>query len=203
MKGKTHVGIGILSFVVINNIVSHKCRLYGLPIVAFSSLLPDIDHPKSLINKYILPFKNKMTKSILYTCIGIIFLWYGFLYNGENYIKALGILFIIIAESSHRKGLTHSLTGMILFSFISGYIGNLFNIKNVIYYFMLGYGLHLICDMGTNRGVPLFYPFKRTNVKFPVTFKTNSKRGNLLENIILIIGLLYVIYSLPSIVAMK
>ena len=66
-----------------------------------------------MINKYILPFKNKFTKVIMYICIGIIFLWYSMTSGGGiPHIKAIGILFIFIAISSHgRNGLTHSLTG--------------------------------------------------------------------------------------------
>lgn len=199
MKGKTHAGIGILAFITIYNKLPIKMELSGLAVVTLASLLPDIDHPKSIINKYILPFKNKMTKVTLYACIGIIILWYSFLYNGEDYLKAIGILFILISISSHRKGLTHSLTGLIIFSFLAGYIGNIYNIDNIIYYFMLGYGLHLICDMVTDRGIPLFYPFKEKNIKFPLTFKTNSKIGNTVEDIIAIVGLIYVVYRLPSI----
>ncbi|PRR80602.1 inner membrane protein [Clostridium liquoris] len=199
MKGKTHAGIGILAFITIYNKLPIKMELSGLAVVTLASLLPDIDHPKSIINKYILPFKNKMTKVTLYACIGIIILWYSFLYNGEDYLKAIGILFILISISSHRKGLTHSLTGLIIFSFLAGYIGNIYNVDNIIYYFMLGYGLHLICDMVTDRGIPLFYPFKEKNIKFPLTFKTNSKIGNTVEDIIAIVGLIYVVYRLPSI----
>ena len=199
MKGKTHAGIGILAFITIYNKLPIKMELSGLAVVTLASLLPDIDHPKSIINKYILPFKNKMTKVTLYACIGIIILWYSFLYNGEDYLKAIGILFILISISSHRKGLTHGLTGLIIFSFLAGYIGNIYNVDNIIYYFMLGYGLHLICDMVTDRGIPLFYPFKEKNIKFPLTFKTNSKIGNTVEDIIAIVGLIYVVYRLPSI----
>lgn len=199
MKGKTHAGIGILTFIAIYNKLPIKMELSGVAIVTLASLLPDVDHPKSIINKYLLPFKNKMTKVVFYACIGITILYYSFVYNGEDYLKAIGMLFLLISISSHRNGLTHSLTGMIIFSVLAGYLGNIYNIDNVIYYFMLGYGLHLLCDMGTNRGVPLFYPFRGKNVKFPYTYKTNSKAGNTLEDIIAIIGLIYAVYRLPSI----
>ncbi|WP_125154014.1 metal-dependent hydrolase [Clostridium rectalis] len=200
MKGKTHAGIGVLTFIAICNSISARLNFSGLIIVTIASLLPDIDHPKSIINRYILPFRNKSTKTVFYTCVGIVFLWYSFLHNGESYLQSLGITFVLIAISSHRKGLTHSLTGLILFSFIAGYTGNIYNIDNVIYYFMLGYGLHLVCDMGTNRGIPLFYPFRNKNFKLPITFRTNSKVGNIIEEFIMILGLLYVVYQLPSII---
>ena len=198
MKGKTHAGIGLLAVVVLYNKPLAASNLWGLGIVTIASLLPDIDHPKSVINKYILPFKNKMAKVTLYICLGLTIIWYSYLYKGGPFLNSLGIMSILIGISSHRNGLTHSLAGMIIFSFIAAYLGNIYNIHGVIYYFMIGYGLHLFCDMGTNRGIPLFYPFKTKNIKLPYTFKTNSKVGNAIEELILIVGLIYTVFKLPK-----
>ena len=200
MKGKTHLGIGIVTSIALYEKLSLDFNIISLGVVAFGYLLPDIDHPKSMINKYILPFKNKITKVIMYICIGIILLWYSIISGGIPHIKAIGILFIFISISTHRNGLTHSLTGMIIFSVVVGYIGNIYNLYNIIYYFMIGYGSHLLCDMATPRGVPLFYPFKDGNIKLPITVRTNSKAGNILENLIVILGYGYIIYRLPNII---
>ncbi|WP_446897878.1 metal-dependent hydrolase [Clostridium sp. LBM24168] len=199
MKGKTHAGMGILTFLSIYQLIPGGFSYFGMIVVAFSSVLPDIDHPKSIINKYVLPFKNKMTKVTLYICLGIILLWYDYLYSDEPIVRAAGVVSIIIAVSSHRSGLTHSLMGMSMFSFIAGYIGNMYDIRYLIYYFMIGYGMHLICDMFTNRGVPLFYPFSKKKVKFPLTYSTNSKIGSAIEQLLMIGGLLFTIYKIPVI----
>lgn len=200
MKGKTHAGIGLITFVALSNKLPGKINLLGIITVFIASLLPDIDHPKSIVNKYILPFKNKTSKVVLYACSGIIILWYDYLYANMPVLKALGIVCMIVALSTHRNGLTHSLAGMILFSFISGYLGNMYDKHYIIYYFMMGYGMHLVCDMATNRGIPLFYPFKNKKIKLPFTYKTSSKTGNIIEEVIMILGLLYVVYRLPSII---
>ncbi|OFI07494.1 inner membrane protein YdjM [Clostridium acetireducens DSM 10703] len=197
MKGKTHVGVGIVTFITLSNKIPEKVNYLAIITVVIASLLPDIDHPKSIINKYILPFKNKATKITLYGCIGIIFLWYNYLYSTDPIFKAIGLVFIIIAMSSHRNGFTHSLSGMITFSFMAGYIGNLCHEYYLIYYFMIGYGMHLLCDMATNRGVPLFYPFKNKKIKFPITYKTDSKIGKVIEELLMILGLIYTLYRLP------
>lgn len=199
MKGKTHAGLGIVTFLSVYNSIPEKFNYIGMMVVILASVLPDIDHPKSIINKYILPFRNKATKVTLYMCLGIIILWYDYLYTKQPVFKALGVSFMVIAMSSHRNGLTHSLTGMIIFSFIAGYIGNMYNIHYLVYYFMIGYGMHLICDMATNRGVPLLYPFRNKKVKLPITYKTNSKMGNSIEELLMIFGLLFIIYKLPQI----
>ncbi|MCT8976416.1 metal-dependent hydrolase [Clostridium sp. CX1] len=199
MKGKTHAGVGIVTFLSLCNILPGKFNFIGIAVVVFASVLPDIDHPKSIINKYILPFKNKATKVTLYICLGIVVLWYDYLYTKEPAIKALGVSLITIAISSHRNGLTHSLSGMIIFSFITGYIGNMYGIHHLIYYFMIGYGMHLLCDMATNRGIPLLYPFRNKKVKLPITYKTNSRIGTTIEELLMIGGLLFTIYKLPII----
>ncbi|APM40912.1 metal-dependent hydrolase [Clostridium kluyveri] len=199
MKGKTHAGVGVVTFLSVYDILPGKFNYIGIFVVIFASILPDIDHPKSIINKYILPFRNKLTKIVFYSCLGTILLWYDYLYKGEPVIKAIGISFFIIALSTHRNGLTHSLTGMIMFSFIIGYLGNMYNLHYLVYYFIIGYGMHLLCDMITDRGVPLFYPFKNKKFKMPLTYKTNSKIGCTIEELLMIFGLLFTIYKLPVI----
>lgn len=199
MKGKTHGGVGIIALILIAEKMPGKFSYLGLVMVLVGSLLPDIDHPKSIINKYILPFSNKMTKVAIYAAIGAIILWYDYINPGEPIFKALAVAFIIIAISTHRNGLTHSVAGMVLFSFIAGYIGNSYNQQYLTYYFMIGYGMHLVCDMATNRGIPLMYPFSKKKFKFPFTYKTNSKIGGLLENVIVAAGLVLAVYKLPGI----
>jgi inner membrane protein len=199
MKGKTHAGVGIVTFLSVYNSLPGKFNYIGMMVVIFASVLPDIDHPKSIINKYILPFRNKATKVTLYMCLGIIILWYDYLHTKQPAFKALGVSLIAIAISSHRNGLTHSLSGMIIFSFIAGYIGNMYNIHYLVCYFMIGYGMHLLCDMATNRGVPLLYPFQNKKIKLPVTYKSNSKVGDSIEQLLMVFGLLFIIYKLPEI----
>ncbi|MCM8710162.1 metal-dependent hydrolase [Clostridium sp. SYSU_GA19001] len=197
MNGKTHAGVGLAAFVALSNKLPDGFSYMGMGVVILASLLPDIDHPKSIMNRYILPFKNNGAKVTLYFCSGIIVLYFDYLYANEPAYKALGITLITVGLSSHRNGLTHSLLGMITFSFIVGYIGNKYNLKNITYYFIIGYSLHLLCDMSTNRGVPLFYPFKNKKVKFPFTYRVGSKFGNFIELVLIAAGLIYIIYKLP------
>lgn len=198
MTGKTHAGIGLAAFIALSNRIPGGFSYIGLGVVLAASLLPDIDHPKSVVNRYILPFKNKGAKVTLYICSGIIVLWFDYLYTNQPAYKALGAALIAVGFSSHREGLTHSLLGMITFTFIVEYIGSKYSLNHITIYFIIGYSMHLICDMATNRGVPLFYPFKNKKVKLPMTFRVGSKFGNLIELILVVAGLLYVIYRLPA-----
>lgn len=56
MKGKTHAAMGMATFMAVYDKVPGGFSYLGIIIVGIASLLPDIDHPKSMINKYILPF---------------------------------------------------------------------------------------------------------------------------------------------------
>jgi inner membrane protein len=203
MTGKTHAGIGIATYVALCNRLPGGFSYLGMTVVFVASLLPDIDHPKSMVNKYILPFKNKNTKVTLYLCSGIIVLWFDYLYANQPAYKALGAALIAIGLSSHRNGLTHSLLGMITFTFIVGYIANKYNLKHLTTYFILGYSTHLLGDMATNRGVPLFYPFKNKKVKLPLTYSVGTKMGTFIELVIVVVGLIYVIYKIPTITALN
>lgn len=194
MEGKTHAGIGAVTYVAICHELPGKFNMLGIFIVIFASLFPDIDHPKSIINQYVLPFKNGITKKVVYICLGIIVLWFDYIYTNEPALKAMGGSFIAIGISSHRNGLTHSLIGLIIFTFISGYIEEKYNINYMTQYFTIGYGMHLIGDMCTKKGIPLFYPFVKKKMKLPLTYKVGSKLGKFIEGFIMILGLVYVFY---------
>ncbi|GAA0177609.1 metal-dependent hydrolase [Clostridium sediminicola] len=199
MKGKTHVSLGTAAYVSLCGELGGFSYL-GFLIVIFASLLPDIDHPKSLFNKYILPVRNKKTKRTVYLSFAIIILWYDLISGGKPILRVIVIGLILIAFSTHRNGLTHSLFSMIVFTILAGYIEFVFNFDNIVEYISIGYGMHLIGDMFTISGVPLFYPVVKKKIKFPLTIKMNTKVGDFIEDIISILCLIYLIYTLPRII---
>lgn len=199
MNGKTHVGMAAVAYITICDKIPCKFSYASISVLMVASLLPDIDHPHSLINKYILIIKNQTARVTLYFCLGAAILWYNITGNNIPIVNILGLSLIAIGLSTHRNGFTHSLTGLAVFSSIVGYIGNKYHTGNIIYWFMLGYSFHLICDMTTKRGVALFYPFIKKKIKFPITYSTNSRCGKLIESGIMIVGMLYIIYKLPYI----
>jgi inner membrane protein len=198
MTGKTHAGIGSVIYVAICNKLPGKFSYIGMIVVLLASILPDIDHPKSMINKYILPFKNKNTKVTIYICLGIIILWFDFLYAKKIALKSLAVCLIIIGLSIHRNGLLHSLTGMMLFMLLIGYACTKYSVTPLVYPFTIGYGSHLMGDMLTKMGVPLFYPFSKRKFKFPYTYTMGTKVGKLIEEVIMVFGLVYIVYALPK-----
>lgn len=199
MTGKTHLGIGVMATVILSEYINMELSLAALGICAFASVLPDIDHPKGLINRYILPVRSKWIKIAIYFTLGIFLLIFNYFYMNFSYLRSLGIFLILIGISTHRNGITHSLTGLICFLGIFGSFAVKYNLKNSIIPFTIGYGTHILCDMFTNRGVPLFYPFKKTKYKMPFTFSVGSWLGNLFEGIITAAGLVYLVWRLPII----
>lgn len=199
MTGKTHAGIGIVTYVGLCDKLPGNFSYIGVLVVGIASLLPDIDHPKGILNKYILPFKNKTTKVIVYVGMGLILLVLDHFCFHNTVSKVLGFTLIMVGFSSHREGITHSIVGMVLFTIVVSWLGKKYKVPNIPYYFLIGYGMHLISDMFTKRGVPILYPFKNKKYRFPLNFSTGSKSGEIIEEVIMVIGLMYIIYRLPFI----
>ncbi|MDP4145053.1 MAG: metal-dependent hydrolase [Bacillota bacterium] len=197
MIGKTHAGLGAAAGLALSDKIPGGFKIVGMLVVIIASLLPDIDHPKSIVNKYILPFKSKLVKLIIYVFLGLGVLVFNYYHGNIPAFIALGTTLIMIGFSSHRKGLTHSLLGLVIFSFIISYISNRYNMSFAVYYFIIGYGLHILCDMTTSRGVPLLYPLSKKNFKFPIIYRVGSKKGSLFEKILLIACVLYFVYRIP------
>lgn len=116
-----------------------------IPIILFASLLPDIDHTKSIIGKLFSPIARAINRK------------YG-----------------------HRT-ITHSLIVLIgLTAAISGLQSAYFPSIKAAQVFGLAYGSHILYDMMTIQGVPLFYPFKKNPCVLPgnpeMRLRTNSIR---------------------------
>lgn len=200
MTGKTHFGIGVISTVILSQYLSYDLSFGTLLICSAASLLPDIDHPNGIINKYILPMKNKEFKRLIYIGIGAFLIVFNYLYFNKIYLNAAGIFVILIGISSHRDGITHSLAGLLCFSGVFGIFAVANNFPQLIVPFVIGYLMHLIGDMFTKRGVALLYPFKKKKFRMPITFTVGSAFGDLMEGIFIAAGLIYLMFRLPFII---
>jgi len=97
----------------------------------------------------------------------------------------IGRLFLPISRPLNRKyghrTITHSLVAIIgLTALISAFQGAFFPDMKVAQVFCLAYGSHLLLDMVTVQGIPLFYPFKKNSCVLPgnpqMRIRTNSIR---------------------------
>ena len=115
-----------------------------LPVILIASLLPDIDHTKSIIGKLFYPISRAINRK------------YG-----------------------HRT-ITHSLFVMIgLTALISGFQAAYFPDIKAAQVFGLAYGSHLLFDMMTIQGVPLFYPFKKNPCVLPGNPEMRLRTNNI------------------------
>lgn len=201
MTGKTHLGIGVMTAVILSEHSPVEITTASLAACAFASILPDIDHPKSIINKYILPVKNKAVKASIYITLGVFLSILNYFYFNFAYLRAIGIFLVLVGVSSHRNGITHSLTGLLCFSGVFGYAATTYGFSGSVLPFIIGYGTHLFADMMTSRGIPLFFPFRKKKYKLPITFSVGSWWGNFIEGIIISGGLIYLTWRLPVILS--
>lgn len=134
MSGTNHIAGGIVFTGIYlsmwdKNIFSQSHFLF---FTAFFSLLPDIDHTKSIIGKPFYPISVYLDRKF-----------------------------------GHRT-ITHSLICYVLLIIFITAIERIFLTTNDIsQIFIWSYGSHLILDMLTVQGIPLFYPFKKNPCVIP------------------------------------
>ncbi|MEF9952358.1 MAG: metal-dependent hydrolase [Clostridium sp.] len=203
MTGKAHMGIGVLTAVVILDRASLGITPISILVCIFASLLPDADHPKGFFNKYILPMRNKSGKVAIYLIFGSGIIGLNYFYFNKDYLYALGGLIVLIGISTHRQGITHSLIGFILFVYILGYGTEGINDierQRILIAFISGYLSHIVGDFFTSRGIPLAYPLTKKKFKAPLTYRVGSGVGNLIEGIIITLAVVYLAFKIPTMI---
>lgn len=165
MTGKTHQSISLLA-VTAYFISSVKAEFapatFGAILVGsyIGSLLPDIDQPA------------------------------GKLWQDLPFGRTLGKLSDPFLE--HRN-ITHSISGFVLVGIGAYYLLRSFpdywGIDNLLVFicFMIAYASHLISDMFTEEGIPIFFPYHRTFGIPPRPFqKVRIKTGKWFENLVVL-----------------
>lgn len=176
-----HMKIGALSgalFISINSLHSIWGVIMLLLQIIISGIvaaIPDLDHPSGKINQTILGINKKYFLTLVYSSLGMVFIYFGNGFTGYLY----GGYLILMGFSRHR-GFTHSLIAAIWFYLIcraifiapidlkdifSELIGIFKLFKNslvwnhvVIKAAVIGYLSHLISDFVTNHGVEVAWP---------------------------------------------
>lgn len=115
-----------------------------IPIILFASLLPDVDHTRSLIGKLFYPIAREINRRF-----------------------------------GHRT-ITHSLIALIGFTTIVALLQRAyFPSLKIAQVFGLAYASHILLDMITVAGVPLFYPFKKNACVLPGRADLRFRSGNI------------------------
>lgn len=172
MMGKTHIIIGLSYGIPLLPIVNEQITPtdWGLLMVGLTlgSLLPDIDHPQSVIARkapLVGWIASKLTghRSFFHSIVGV-----------AVWLVVLGILTTTLSGTLNVLGWNVEKP---LISCAAG--------------LMIGYVLHIIADMFTLSGVKLFYPIKKT-IGFPI-FVTGGYGELFLRWGLIIIGIIQVI----------
>lgn len=108
----------------------------------------------------------------------------------KSYIgKKLSKTSRIMSKTVGHRGLTHSLPFWLCL-FTLGF----FMKENVFLGLWIGYLFHIVGDLLTVAGVPLFYPFSKARIKLPLAFKT----GGPVEKVVFIACLLLIVVSMDA-----
>jgi len=172
--GNTHIIIGVSYGVALMPAVTrHEMTVEQLGFVmcglVVGSLLPDIDHPHSLISQQI-PLVGKTIsrltshRGLFHSILGVVMMF-----------GLSAWLSIVIAGGLSSVGIQQAdnATRYIASGLMTGYI------------------LHIVADMLTISGVKLFYPIKR-NIKIPL-FKTGGTREWLLSIVLIAVSAIQIV----------
>ncbi|MGG3874599.1 metal-dependent hydrolase [Brevibacillus laterosporus] len=108
----------------------------------------------------------------------------------KSYIgKKLSKTSRVMSKTLGHRGLTHALPFWLCL-FPLGF----FMKENVFLGLWIGYLFHIVGDLLTVAGVPLFYPFSKARIKLPLAFKTGSS----VEKGVFIACLLLIIVSMDA-----
>ena len=168
MKGTSHAIIGITLSAVIAKQLGQPYGISEAAIAGIASLLPDIDEDSSTINKYV-PLSYK---KFIYGATGLYMAYY--MYKTRSLALIIPALISILIYITGHRGFTHSIIAAALFSI------TFIKTPAYIYPYIIGYGLHLLCDMFNTKGLPLLYPMQK-RFKYPIQFTVNSLAGKLIE----------------------
>lgn len=191
MNGKSHIAVGTAAAFLINPTIGVSLTATTIMSAAFGSLIPDLDHPKSVLNQRILPVKNKITKIFIYCLFGTAVMYINHLKFNNNILNLIGIILMMIGLSHHR-GFTHSAFGVFIFFTAVKLFTQRYGYVHEGMSFMIGYASHIIADFCTYQGIELLCPLNNKNYKAPIRFST----GGGIESLIAIAAVVFIWYRL-------
>ena len=86
---------------------------------------------------------------------------------------ATGVLAWGLEHTVHHRGPLHSLLALVAVVLVGNAAGAILGLTSLGAVIGFGWAAHLLGDVGSNRGVPLFWPLRR-HVRPPLTFSTGT-----------------------------
>ncbi|WP_101772777.1 metal-dependent hydrolase [Peptostreptococcus faecalis] len=176
----------------------HKIIIYSLLILSFYlyiSSYKNIFLGVFLAIALIFIIEKKLTsnliRSILISFIFFVFASILSLYEINTGLTIMVLILAFFPLMKHRS-LTHSLLMLAIIYTVFTIVENTSNISSVAFITTASYATHLLCDMVTKRGIPLFYPFSKKNYRVS-QFKVGSFFCNAIEySTILVVAFLLI-----------
>ena len=197
MRGKTHLILGSLSSLELAMLYNIPIGPVGLASVLFCSIVADLDESNSnVMNNIIRKDTTKKIHTLLSYFLAIVLFYYS-QKVGKNFYLALGISVIVVTLTT-KKFTAGKLRNIFIFIFFFILSLNfyLFDIRHLAILSTIAYSSHLVLDLTTKMGIPLFYPFSSKNYSlFPL--RVGSLFCNMVENILIVI--MAIIFSLSLI----
>lgn len=157
MNGETHATIGVAAVTSLMAYGIVEPAIIPIAAATVGSLLPDIDHDKATINVRL--GINKGAYIILAAAL--------IYYMRSPMAYAIAAVLVAVGLSRHRA-LTHSLLAIAFMYLITIQLQPGIRIGLII-----GYGVHLLSDYCTKRGIEVLYPYKK-NYRAPITISTGK-----------------------------
>lgn len=177
MTKTTHATVGICSSYYLSAVAGIN-PILPIIIGVFTSLLPDIDTGKSMINRLLIRvklFRNKWMK-VYYLLLTIGF-YIGYYFTENQILGILCVLTLLLVLGEHRTWF-HSLLMNLPVAIIMSF---LHLDSKLIVIGILNYSLHSILDSFNPSGVMLLYPISKKSFRFPITFRSNAWSTRLIE----------------------
>lgn len=194
MNGKSHLISSVCITGTVASMAFHDNYVIPSLLGGFSALIADIDLSNSTISNTILgnTANNKVFKIFHISnlarkiILSLIFLAIAYILNYfklNMYLVAISLYYILIIWSKHRT-LSHCLLSAVIISFLT--VKGLMAYGNMEYgfYIFIGYLLHILEDLLTPKGVPLFYPFTAKKYRLPIVKSKLIEEGFVILTII-------------------
>lgn len=137
----------LLSFFSLSVFISEKYYLSGF--IAIIGVL--------LIEKN---FTHAKLRSYILSSIFIVFSIISFYFKFSMYMTLSFAFFSIMPLTKHRS-ITHSFLTVFIMYYLLFNVEKLSNLSGISFSFLIAYSSHLICDLITKRGIPVFYPISK------------------------------------------
>jgi inner membrane protein len=150
MIGRTHIAIGLMAAAIIIDPHDLRSAAISAGVTAFSSVLPDVDHPNGLLRR-ISGITPKPLNIILYF---VLLFWLTYKFQLPTLSVIILSAAIAISLFMPHRSFTHSFLGLLIFS-----SGIYLAFKPIFIPFTIGYFMHLVADYFTKSGMQLYFPF--------------------------------------------